>query len=85
MKQEEQQQMELLLDLFEHDGWKLFIEEKENLLSSLKENAYVECGDNDAWQQRRGIIATLAGVTSYEASIKFVMEQEALEEDYEQE
>ena len=83
MEPEQQRQMEALLDLFEHEGWKLFIEEKEVLLTALKENAYVECHDNESWQQRRGIIATLAGITSYEASIKFVMEQD--EEDYEQE
>lgn len=85
MQQEVQHQMETLLDLFEHEGWKLFIEEKQALLDSLKENAYAECDTNDVWQQRRGIIATLAGITSYEASIKYVMEQDAQEEDYEQE
>lgn len=83
MEQEQQRQMETLLDLFEHEGWKLFIEEKEALLKGLKENAYLECHDNEIWQQRRGIIATLAGIISYETSIKFVMEQQ--EEDYEQE
>jgi hypothetical protein len=83
MEQQEQQEIELLIDLFNHDGWKLFIKEKEALLTTLKENAYVECHDNSQWQQRRGIIATLAGIISYETSIRFVMEQD--EEDYEQE
>ena len=84
MQQEQQEQMEQLLDLFEHDGWKLFIEEKSNLLDSLKENADNNCPTNDMWQYNRGIVATLRSITSYEASIKFVMEQEA-QDDYEQE
>lgn len=75
--------METLLDLFSHEGWQLFIKEKEELVASLKEGAYAQCDTNDVWQQRRGMIATLAGITSYEASIRFVMEQE--EQDYEQE
>jgi len=52
MEQQQQQEMDLLIDLFNHDGWKLFIEEKEILLNTLKENAYVECHDNDQWQRR---------------------------------
>ena len=85
MEQEQQQQMETLLDLFEHEGWKLFIEEQGNTLESLKETAYADCDTNDVWQQRRGIIATLTGITSYEATIKYVIEQDAQEDDYEQE
>jgi len=83
MEQQKQQEMELLLDLFEHEGWKLFVEEKETLLNTLKENADTNCPTNDMWQYNRGMLAILRGVTSYEASIKFVMEQD--EEDYEQE
>ena len=71
----QQQELEILLDLFEHKGWKLFIEEKEDLLTSLKENAYIECDDNNAWQQRRGIIANLQSIVTYENAIKYVIEQ----------
>jgi len=76
--------METLLDLFEHEGWSLFIKEKEDLLASLKEGADTNCPTNDMWQYNRGIIATLRSIVSYEAAIRFVIEQDA-QEDFEQE
>lgn len=76
MELPQQQEMETLLDLFEHDGWKIFIEEKERLLKSLKENAYAECNTNDEWQQRRGIIVTLNSLVTYADTIKYVMENQ---------
>lgn len=69
------QELETLLDLFEHDGWKLFIEDNERLNTSLKENAYLDCNTNDEWQQRRGAITILSSLVSFESTTKFIYEQ----------
>lgn len=80
MQDRTQQELETLLDLFEHDGWKIFIDEKEDLHKALKEQAYLECNTNDEWQQRRGMIATLDGIVSYENVVKFIIEQREQED-----
>ena len=85
MTQDETREIETLLDLFEHDGWKLFIKEKEGILESLKQNATNNCPTNDTWQFNRGMVALLEGLISYETSIRFVMTQEEIEEDFSQE
>ena len=83
MTPEQTKELETLLDLFEHDGWKLFIDEHEERLKNLKENAHINCPTNDTWQFNRGMLAFLEGLISYETSIKFVMEQE--QEEFSQE
>ena len=75
MEQELQKQMETLLDLFEHEGWGLFIEEQEKSFNSLKDSAYIDCNSNEDWQIRRGVLATLNGILNYETTIKYVIEQ----------
>lgn len=80
MQELTQQQQETLLSLFEHDGWKLFIGEKEDFYKYLKENAHYECPDNDTWQQRRGALATLEMLISFEGTTKVVYDQGRLEE-----
>ena len=77
MTPEDLKKMETLLDLFEHEGWAIFIEEKEELQKSLIDNAYLECDSDKDWQQRRGAIVMLGSILSYEAAIRFVLEQEA--------
>ena len=81
MQDKTQQELETLLDLFEHEGWNLFIEEKESLVNSLKQQAHLECNTNDEWQQRRGIIATLENIMSFETVTKFIYEQNQEEAD----
>lgn len=73
-------EMETLLDLFNHEGWKIFIDEQEVLSKGLKEAAYLDCETNDVWQFRRGALSLLDRILSYENTIKLVMSQE---EDYE--
>ena len=79
MTPEDLKTMETLLDLFEHEGWKIFIEEQENFAKSLKEHAYLECESNDSWQQRRGVIGTLDRVLSYEQLIRYAVENQETE------
>lgn len=81
MTQQEQQTMELLLDLFEHKGWSIFIKEQEELATYLKEQAYIECNTNDEWQQRRGMLLTLDRILSYTDTTKYVYEQHETESD----
>lgn len=75
MDQQEQKTMETLLDLFQHDGWTIFIDELDNQLKQLKEHAYIECDSNEQWQQRRGLITVLSQVVSYENTIKIIASQ----------
>ena len=65
---------ETLLDLFEHDGWKLFQEEIQNQFTVLKDNTYLECNTNDEYQVRRGILDTFNQILAYETTIKAVHE-----------
>lgn len=81
MQDRTQQELETLLSLFEHDGWKLFIEEEEVLSKYLKENAHLDCDSNDKWQQRRGAIVALGGILSFEATTKFIYEQSMQEDE----
>ena len=69
------QKSELLLDLFEHDGWTLFVDEFEDLSKRLKENCFLECNTNDEYQQRRGSLAVLSRIISYEDTVKRIHEE----------
>jgi len=66
---------EILLDLFEHDGWKLFIDENQKLFDVLRDNMYIECDSNDLFQQRRGTLGMLNQILVYEVTIKAIHEQ----------
>ena len=81
MTQDDKKQLEILLSLFEHEGWGIFINDRKEVLESLKEHAHINCPTNDQWQFNRGMIAILEGIISYETSVKFVLEQDALEEE----
>lgn len=81
MTPQDQKEMETLLDLFEHEGWTIFIDEIEKQLNSLKENAHIECETNDNWQLRRGCVGILSQIVSYENTIKYVAEQSGGEDD----
>lgn len=75
MQDKTQQELETLLDLFEHKGWSLFLEDYESLRGYLKENAHLECDTNDIWQQRRGALTILDSVLSFEDTTKYVCDQ----------
>ena len=75
MQDNQKQELEILLDLFEHDGWKIFIEEREGVYKALKENAHHDCNTNDEWQVRRGALLALEGLIAFEGTTKFVYEQ----------
>ena len=77
MEQQDQQAMETLLDLFNHEGWKIFIDDQETLSKGLKEGAYLECNTNEEWQFRRGALTLLDRVLAYENTTKYVMEQDS--------
>ena len=66
---------ETLLDLFEHEGWSLFIEENQNLFNQLRDNLYLECNTDQEYQQRRGTLTILNQVLSYENTVKLIHEQ----------
>ena len=72
---EVQKQLETLIDLFQHDGWKLFIEDFEKFRGSLNNNSYLECDTNDQWQQRRGSLVMLDQILSYQQTIENNLER----------
>ena len=76
MTPEETQTMETLLDLFNHEGWKIFIEDQETLSKQLKDQAYRECNTNEEWQIRRGVLLDLDRVLTYEDMTKYVYENQ---------
>ena len=76
MNQQDQKIMETLLDLFNHEGWKIFIEDQELIQKNLKDNAYVVCNTNDEWQQHRGALVTLDRILTFEQTTKYVVENQ---------
>lgn len=81
MTEQDQKTMETLLDLFNHEGWTIFIDEQEVLSKYLKEHAYRECNSNDEWQQRRGALVNLDRILSYENTIKYVYDNQDNDDD----
>lgn len=79
MNQLDQKRQEHLLNLFNEEGWKIFMGEQEDLLTYAKENAHRECVTNDEWQFRKGIITLLERVTSFETVTRAVQEQDEQE------
>ena len=71
----EQKRTETLINLFEDEGWKIFIDEQEELLAYAKENAHRECVTNDEWQFRKGVITLLERVVSFETVVRAVQDQ----------
>lgn len=47
-------ELEVYLDLFEHEGWTKFIDGLKEQLEKDREASVVSCADNDSWQQFRG-------------------------------
>ena len=66
---------ETLLDLFEHEGWSLFMSENQTKFDTLRDNLYLECNTNDLYQQRRGMLEVLHQTLTYETVIKSVHEE----------
>lgn len=81
MEQQDQKTMETLLDLFNHEGWTIFIDDQDKISKYLKEQAYRECNTNDEWQQRRGALVTLDRIISYADTIKYVYEHKDDDDD----
>ena len=73
-KEQQLKNLETLQDMFQHQGWELFIEEFDSFDKYLKEQAYIECDLNDQWQQRRGTLALLDRILTYQQTIEMVHE-----------
>ncbi|TFG49545.1 MAG: hypothetical protein E4H40_02825 [Candidatus Brocadiia bacterium] len=61
---------EALLEMFGSLGWKYFLEDHQGALDSLKDSAFMDCPDNNTWQERRGEIKKLTQIISYEPFIR---------------
>lgn len=66
---------EELEDLFQHPGWKKFVEEAATLAQALRDAAPDYCHTNDHWQYTRGQIHQLDRTVGYAAYVKAAFEQ----------
>lgn len=71
----DEKEYESLVDMFESDGWKLFISEIAESEEGLTRAAPDNCGTNEAWQYTRGRIHQLRSISGYETLIKVTQEQ----------
>ena len=70
LNREDQDYYEGLLEMFGTSGWRSFIEDHESALNTLRDSAYVDCADNNSWQERRGEINKLIHIMNYEGFIR---------------
>ncbi len=63
-----------LLDLFQTDGWKAFIQDYQESMAALIENSSTDCDTNDKWQFRRGELSQLHNVVNFERYIRTVVQ-----------
>lgn len=73
MDKELQEYYEKLLDLFTHDGWKLFIEDAEGSKALINDLSTIK--DEQTFWQRRGQLEFIQRVLSFEDTIKDSYEQ----------
>ncbi len=62
-----------LLDLFQTDGWKAFIQDYKESMDVLVQNSSADCDTNDKWQFRRGELSQLHNVVNFEDYIRTVV------------
>lgn len=72
MKTLEQQQRELddLVDLCASKGWKVFVQQIQDMHTRSTLSASSQCDTNDKWQFRRGELNALSFVILFEESLK---------------
>lgn len=70
-----------LVDMFESDGWKLYISEVEETEESATRGAVNTADTNDAWQFLRGWISCSRSTLGYENFVRLSYEEEQREED----
>lgn len=71
----EEKVFEQLNDMFQHEGWKHFVETATELRETLEKGAPDYAVTNDQWQYTRGKIHQLNLIVGYEQYIKAVWEQ----------
>jgi len=75
MDSETLKEYEDLLEMFNTPGWALYSKELRDLHKDLKDTAHTQCVTNDEWQFRRGQLATLDRLITYEEFQKAGFEQ----------
>lgn len=81
MDQELTKYYDSLVDMFASDGWKEFMSDNSASLSSLVDNAYMDCRKSKDWHKRRGEIEQLSRIVNYEDFIRQSLEQLEAEDD----
>lgn len=70
-----------LVDMFESDGWKLYIADVELTEESATKGAVTSADTNDAWQFLRGWLMCARGVQGYETFVRLSYEEQEREDD----
>ena len=70
MERDVQDYYEDLTEMFATKGWQIFVDQHAGELDRLRDNAYLDCDSNDAWQERRGEIKKLITIVFYENLIR---------------
>lgn len=76
----QQQELEQLLDLFLHPGWKIYQEYYGELLKYAKEDLPFVALNDEQLREQRGKIQQLEGMLGFENFIRATMEQEGQED-----
>lgn len=77
MDREQEKQYEDLREMFNSEGWKVFIGEIEEKLKASVDTAPDTCINNDQWQFRKGEIFQLRQIANLETYIDAIMEMGA--------
>lgn len=75
------EEVNTFLDLFEHEGWKLFMKQNKEQLALEKDQAHLFCDTSDKWHFHRGGIFRLEGLLALETMVEHTHAQviEAIE------
>ena len=71
----EEQEFDVFLDLFSHEGWKMFIEDMAKWEEAVTKGAVDSAISNDQWQYCRGQTHLMRWVLGYENAIRLNLEQ----------
>lgn len=69
------EEYESYVDLFASDGWKMFIDNVEEVVTVMKEGAVDNAPTNETWQFLRGQITQMNNILGFESYIKLSYEQ----------
>lgn len=70
-----------LVDMFNSDGWKVFISQVEETEDAATKGAVNAAETNDSWQFLRGWISCARGTAAYETFVRLSYEEQLRQEE----